>query len=85
MNEFVTTQWLALGAVSIVIWFLKRTLDRAEDSIKANEARAVDIEKDVQLIKLDYLHKTEFKDFKAELRGMFEEIRTDIRSLHAPQ
>ena len=85
MTEFVTTQWLALGAVSIVMWFLKRTLDKAEERIKAAEERATLTDKEVQLIKLDYLHKNEFKDFKAELRGMFEEIRTDIRSLHIPQ
>ncbi len=78
MTEFVTTQWLALGAVSIVMWFLKRTLDKAEDRIKAAE-------ESIQSIKIEYLHKNEFKDFKAELRGMFEEIRTDIRSLHIPQ
>ena len=78
MNEFVTTQWLALGAVSIVIWFMKRTIDRAEDRIKNNED-------EIQAIKLDYLHKNEFKEFKIEIRSMFEEIKNDIRSLHKPQ
>jgi len=78
MTEFVTTQWLALGAVSIVIWFMKRTIDRAEDRIKQTED-------DIQAIKLDYLHKNEFKEFKIEIRSMFEEIKTDIRSLHKPQ
>ena len=78
MTEFVTTQWLALGAVSIVIWFMKRTIDRAEDRIKRTED-------DIQTIKLDYLHKNEFKEFKIEIRSMFEEIKNDIRSLHKPQ
>lgn len=77
MTEFVTTQWLALGAVSIVMWFLKRTLDKAEERIKTAE-------ESIQSIKIEYLHKNEFKDFKTELRGMFEEIRQDIRSLHTP-
>lgn len=75
MNEFVTTQWLALGAVAVVIWFLKRTIDKAEDRIKSSED-------EIQAIKIDYLHKNEFKDFKSEIRSMFEEIKTDIRSLH---
>lgn len=78
MTEFVTTQWLALGAVSIVIWFMKRTIDRAEDRIKQTED-------DIQTIQLDYLHKNEFKEFKVEIRSMFEEIKNDIRSLHKPQ
>jgi len=78
MTEFVTTQWLALGAVSIVIWFMKRTIDRAEDRIKQTED-------DIQTIKLDYLHKNEFKEFKVEIRSMFEEIKNDIRALHKPQ
>lgn len=74
MTEFITTQWLALGAVSIVIWFMKRTIDKAE-------ARLELAEKEIQMIKSDYLHKSDFKDFKTELRGMFEEIKNDIRSL----
>ena len=74
MSEFVTTQWLALGAVSIVIWFLKRTIDKLE-------ARLDHSETEIQTIKSEYLHKSDFKDFKTELRGMFEEIKNDIRSL----
>ena len=74
MNEFVTTQWLALGAVSIVIWFLKRTIDKMETRIESAET-------EIHTIKSDYLHKSDFKDFKTELRGMFEEIKNDIRSL----
>lgn len=77
MTEFVTTQWLALGAVSIVIWFMKRTIDKAEARIEAAE-------NEIHTIKSDYLHKSDFKDFKTELRGMFEEIKNDIRALQRP-
>lgn len=77
MTEFVTTQWLALVAVSIVIWFMKRTIDKAEARIEAAE-------NEIHTIKSDYLHKSDFKDFKTELRGMFEEIKNDIRALQRP-
>lgn len=54
---------------------MKRTLDRLESTQKES---AIEIQK----IKEDYLHKNDFKDFKGELRSMFEEIRKDIRELH---
>lgn len=53
---------------------MKRTIDENEKRISALEKTASDI-------KQEYLHKDDFKEFKGELRGMFEEIRSDIRSL----
>jgi hypothetical protein len=40
-----------------------------------------DVKLNIQKIKQDYLHKEDFKEFKTELRGMFEEIKQDIRAL----
>lgn len=62
---------LALGGL---LWFMKRTLNAAEENIKT-------LQQGQQDIKEKYLHKDDFREFKSELRGMFEEIKSDIKQL----
>lgn len=70
-------QFLIISAFGGVFWFMKRTMDKADE-------RILQLEKDLVQVKSEYLHKDEFKDFKMELRSMFEEIKTDIRLLRNP-
>lgn len=72
--EPVTALWVANGALVIVAFFLKRTLDSNDDKVKQ-------LEKDIAEIRRDYLHRDDFKEFKLELRSMFDEIKADIREL----
>jgi hypothetical protein len=74
MSEVEFVKWAMLSLLSVGVFFMKRTLDRIE---KEQE----DVKKDLQKVKEEYLHKADFKEFKLELRSMFEEIRADIRSL----
>lgn len=57
---------------------MKRTIDQNDSEVK-------DLKRTVQQIKEQYLHKDDFKDFKAELRSMFDELRMDIRNLQKHQ
>lgn len=75
MSEVEFIKWAMLAMLSVGGFFMKRTLDRLESEQK--EAK-----NEIAKIKEDYLHKNDFKDFKIELRSMFEEIRKDIRELH---
>lgn len=75
MSEIEVAKWVVMTAMGLAVWFMKRTLDRIE---KTNDQHATDIQK----IKEEYLHKNDFKEFKLELRSMFEEIRKDIRELN---
>jgi hypothetical protein len=75
MSEVEFIKWAILGLMSLGVWFMKRTLDNMEKQVEENK-------KAIQQVREEYLHKSEFKDFKSELRNMFEEIRTDIRSLN---
>jgi len=77
MTEIEIAKWIVMTALGGVVWFMKRTLDQTEKRIDS-------LERDQQLIKEQYLHKNDFKDFKLELRGMFEDLRQDIRSLRPP-
>ena len=74
MAEIEILKWVVFAVFGGFTWFLKRTLDSAEARIKS-------LEMDLALVKNDYLHKNDFREFKIELRAMFEEIRTDIREL----
>lgn len=74
MTELEIIRWLLTLALGGLIWFMKRTLNSAEDNIKA-------LQQGQQDIKEKYLHKDDFREFKQELRGMFEEIKTDIKQL----
>ena len=74
MADAEVIKWIVLSLMSIGVWFMKRTLDKTEKDVE-------DIKETIQKIKQDYLHKEDFKDFKTELRSMFEEIKSDIRAL----
>jgi len=67
-------EWLVMAALSGVVWFMKRTLDQTEKRIEKLEEGQTNI-------KEEYLHKNDFKEFKLELREMFNEIKTDIKEL----
>ena len=74
MTEVEFVKWALISLLSLGVFFMKRTLDRIE-----NEQLVV--KQELQKVKEEYLHKSDFKEFKLELRSMFEEIRTDIRGL----
>ena len=74
MSELEFSKWAVLALISSGGWFMKRTIDRAESRIDA-------LEKANQNIREEYLHKNDFREFKLELRSMFEEIRTDLKAL----
>jgi hypothetical protein len=53
---------------------LKRELSTKDQDIK-------ELKFEVQHIKTNYLHRDDFKEFKTELRSMFEDLRSDIRAI----
>ncbi len=85
MNELEFIKWAVVGLMSLGVWFMKRTLDRVENDVEDCKKEISKIRQDeLQLIRQEYLHKNDFREFKSELRNMFEEIKTDIRSLSKP-
>ncbi len=75
MTELEIIKWIVVGLMGVGVWFMRRTIENAEKDIR-------DLHNTVDGIKQDYLHKNDFKEFKIELRGMFEEIKKDLRSLN---
>ena len=71
MSEIEIAKWVVMTVMGIAVWFIKTTLTRLQD--------------DVEMIKKDYLHKEDFKEFKIELRSMFDDLKKDIRSLNSKE
>lgn len=72
-----TMEWAYLGvstALGIIMWFLKRT-------ITVNETNIENMRRELAEVKLTYLRKDDFKDFKQELRNQFDEVKEMIRDI----
>lgn len=72
--EVEALKWAAMALLSVVVYFLKRTLDTVEKRLDKVETEQAEIPK-------SYLHRDDFKEFKIELRTMFDEIKMDIKEL----
>ena len=74
--EIQYLQYILTALVGVAAFFFKRTLDESRDEIKQ-------LKQEVQNIKSQYLHRDDFREFKAELRSMFEALREDLRTLQS--
>ena len=72
--EAEVVKWFFMLALGIGGWFMRNMVATVQDDIKA-------IKQDIDRLKQEKLSKDDFKDFKIELREMFNEIKTDIREL----
>ncbi len=67
-------QAIVLTAFGLVIWFMQNNITNTREDI-------IDLRSELNNVKTNYLHKDDFKEFKTELRNIFNEIKNDIRSL----
>jgi hypothetical protein len=79
--ELELLKWIALGLLSIVTYFLQRTVNSMEERFRETKLSHTALQVEVQGIKNEYLHKNDFRDFKVELRAMFDELKSDIKGL----
>lgn len=62
-------KWMVMGALGFVAWWLQNSITKLQTQVEE--------------IRRDYLHKDDFKEFKTELRLMFDEIKRDLRDIKA--
>lgn len=79
--ELELLRWLVVSLLGVSTYFLKRTVDQMDQTIKDHRIAHTALQVDVQNIKNEYLHKNDFKDFKMELRSMFDDLKKDIKEL----
>ena len=76
MNETEFLKWVIMACLGGFVWLVKRAVNSSEDTIK-------NLQEEIKDIKAKYLHKDDFREFKTELRGMFEEIKDNIKQLRS--
>jgi uncharacterized membrane protein YhiD involved in acid resistance len=67
-------QAVILSAFGLVIWFMQNNITNTREDL-------IELRNEIANVKSNYLHKDDFKEFKTELRNIFNEIKNDIRSL----
>jgi 3-dehydroquinate dehydratase len=72
--ETQVAHWFVTGVLAVLVYLVKRTIDSYDATSKEHA-------KDIAEIRRDYLHRDDFREFKIELRTMFDEIKADIREL----
>jgi hypothetical protein len=78
MAELEIIRWILYAIGGGFIWFIQRNLNQTE-------ARLTKLDAELSLVRSQYLHKDDFREFKTELKSMFEEIRADIRQINHKQ
>lgn len=79
--ELEIVKWFVFAGLGLAVYFLKRTIELNDQKIKDLDTKVLAISLEQQNMKQDYLHKSDFKEFKTELKGWFEEMKLDIRAL----
>lgn len=74
MTELEVAKWVLMAVLGGFIFFLKRTID-------LNDKKITGLEDEIKNIRENFLHKSDFQQFKNELREMFTELKQDIREL----
>ncbi len=67
-------RWGIMGFGALLMYLFKRTVDQ-------NDVAVEKLKIELQDVKLKYLHRDDFKEFKSELRGLFEDLKKDIKEL----
>jgi len=79
--ELEIVKWIVFAGLGLAVYFLKRTIELNDQKIRDLDTKVLAVTLEQQTIKQEYLHKSDFKDFKAELKGWFEEMKLDLRAL----
>lgn len=82
--EVEAFKWIIVGGLSLIVWFLRKTLTDTEKKIDEVTKELLLIKAEQSGIKENYLHKADFREFKAELRQMIEGLREDLKALRKP-
>lgn len=75
MMDAVTIQYIFSGLLALVFWYHRK-------QVNDNERHIEQLQRDINNVKLEYIHKNDFREFKLELRNMFEDLKKDIKGAH---
>lgn len=72
--EFEVLKWVLMFVIGVCGWLMRNMIAQSQEDIKGLKHK-------VETLEQTKLAKDDFKEFKAELREMFNEIKIDIRDL----
>jgi hypothetical protein len=78
MDELEWVKWAFLSVLGGFVFMIKRELSNKDVEIQK-------IKDDIQNLKDYKVHKDDLRDFKVELRVMFDELKQDIRAIRNAQ
>jgi hypothetical protein len=81
MEAYIAQTVVSL-VLGMIVYFMKRTIETNEKALAANVVAIDNLKAEIAVVKREYLHRDDFKEFKSELREMFQEIKEDIKTLH---
>ena len=67
-------RWGLMGIMGLLVYFMRRAVDQ-------NDASVERLKLELQAVKLDYLHRNDFREFKQEIRGLFDDLKKDIKDI----
>lgn len=79
--ETAVLVWLFPTVAAFALYLLKRNIDELDRTLNEHRVEMGLLRVEIQNVKNEYLHKNDFKDFKAELRLMFEDLKSDIKNI----
>lgn len=79
MENLSALQWLLTIGLAVGGWALKEYADNQGEKIKHLENIVHDMSIALTAVKLDYLHKSDFREFKEELWARFDKLEKYMR------
>ena len=79
INITTIVTWIILGAVGIIAFFLKRTIDGMDKTISDHEKRIIDVERDLALN--SERDRMMVDKLKSVLEAKLSELTNDIKDL----
>lgn len=76
--EFELAKWALLALLGVAQYFFNRTLNQMDKDNAANKIKIDALTGDLMNIRKEYLHKDDFKDFKAELWQRFDRLEGNL-------
>lgn len=80
MENLTALNWLLTIGLAVGGWALKEYTDNQAQKVKHLEELFEALQNDLTAVRLDYLHKSDFKEFKDELWARFDKLETFLRS-----
>lgn len=79
MDNLHYVSWFLNGLLALLGWFMKTTLDSYKDRIIKLENRADNFDSGLTDVKVHYLHKDDFSEFKQELWAKLDDIKETVK------